>query len=79
MKQESAKKPPCFNSEREYEQWQSLLMRSREKGVTICDDCTNDYRKKMKAQSRCKPAQAKRVIVYRMVRNDKMYQNSTEG
>ena len=54
MKQES-EKPPCFNSEREYEQWRALLVRSMEKGVTICDDCTNDYRKKMKAQSRCKP------------------------
>lgn len=71
MKQEG-EKPICFNSEREYEQWQSLLTRSMEEGVTICDDCTNDYRQQMKAQSRCKPAQAKRVIVYRMVRNDKM-------
>ena len=72
MKQESAEKPPCFHSEREYEQWKALLVRSMEKGVTICDDCTNDYREKMKAQSRCKPAQVKQVIVYRMVRNDKM-------
>jgi len=72
MNQESAEKPPCFNSEREYEQWQTLLRCSAEKGVTICDDCTNDYRKKMEAQSRCKPVRAKRVIVYRMVRNDKM-------
>ena len=45
MKQES-EKPPCFNSEREYEQWKALLVRSMEKGVTICDDCTNEYRKK---------------------------------
>ena len=61
MKQESAEKPPCFHSEREYEQWKALLVRSREKGVTICDDCTNDYRKKMEAQSRCKPVQVKQV------------------
>ncbi len=54
MKQESAEKPPCFHSEREYGEWKALLVRSMEKGVTICDDCTNDYREKMKAQSRCK-------------------------
>lgn len=64
MKQESAEKPPCFHSEREYEQWQSLLMRSMEKGVTICDDCTNDYRKKMKAEGLC--FTVKRVTIYRM-------------
>ena len=72
MKQESAEKPPCFHSEREYEQWQSLLMRSMEKGVTICDDCTKEYEARMKEHGRCKPAQAKQVIVYRMVRNGKM-------
>jgi len=72
MKQERAEKPPCFHSEREYEQWQSLLMRSAEKGVTICDDCTKEYETRMKADGRCKPVRAKRVIVYRMVRNDKM-------
>lgn len=72
MKHDSPEKPPCFNSEREYEQWKALLVRSMEKGVTICDDCTKEYRHKMMAQSRCKPAQAKQVIVYRMVRNDKM-------
>lgn len=72
MKQESAEKPPCFNSEREYEEWKALLVRSREKGVTICDDCTKAYETRMKADGRCKPVQAKQVIVYRMVRNDKM-------
>ena len=66
MKQESAEKPPCFNSEREYEQWRLLLMRSREKGVTICDDCTKEYETRMKEQGLCKPAQAKRVTIYRM-------------
>lgn len=71
MKEES-EKPSCFHSEREYEQWSAMLVRSMEKDVTICDDCTNDYRQQMKAQSRCKPAQAKQVIVYRMARNDKM-------
>ena len=58
--QESAEKPPCFHSEREYEQWKDLLMRSREKGVTICDDCTKEYETRMKADGRCKPVQAKR-------------------
>ena len=72
MEQGSAEKPPCFHSEREYEQWRLLLMRSREKGVTICDDCTKEYETRMKEQGRCKPVQAKRVIVYRMVRDDKM-------
>lgn len=40
----------------------------------MCDDCTNKwgYIDQMKEQGRCKPVQAKRVIVYRMVRNDKM-------
>ena len=71
MKQES-EKPICFNSEREYEEWKALLVRSMEKGVTICDDCTKEYETRMKADGLCKPAQAKRVIVYRMVRNDKM-------
>ena len=71
MKQES-EKPHCFNSEREYEQWKALLVRSMEKGVTICDDCTKEYETRMKADGRCKPAQAKQVIVYRMVRNAKM-------
>lgn len=58
MKQESTEKPHCFNSEREYEQWKALLVRSMEKGVTICDDCTKEYRQKMKEQSRCKPEKA---------------------
>ena len=60
MKQES-EKPPCFHSEREYEEWKALLVRSREKGVTICDDCTKEYETRMKADGRCKPAQAKQV------------------
>jgi len=64
MKQESAEKPPCFHSEREYEQWQSLLMRSMEKGVTICDDCTNGYQEQMKAEGRC--FTVKRVTIYRI-------------
>ena len=71
MKQES-EKPPCFNSELEYEQWKALLVRSGEKGVTICDDCTKEYETRMKADGRCKPVQAKHVIVYRMVHNAKM-------
>lgn len=64
MKQES-EKPPCFHSEREYEQWKALLVRSMEKGVTICDDCTNKYgyRHKMMAEARCKPEKA--VLFYK--------------
>jgi len=72
MKQESAEKPPCFHSERGYGEWKALLVRSMEKGVTICDDCTKEYETRMKADGRCKPVQAKQVIVGRMVRNDKM-------
>lgn len=76
--QESAEKPPCFHSEREYEEWKALLVRSMEKGVTICDDCTKEYETRMKADGRCKPVQAKQVIVCRMGRNGKMWQNSNE-
>lgn len=64
MKQESAEKPPCFNSEREYEQWKALLVRSGENGVTICDDCTKDYQEQMKAEGRC--FTVKRVTIYKL-------------
>lgn len=64
MKQKSPEKPPCFNSELEYEQWKALLVRSREKGVTICDDCTKGYQEQMKAEGRCFPV--KRVTIYRI-------------
>ena len=61
MKQESAEKPPCFHSEREYEEWKALLVRSMEKGVTICDDCTKEYETRMKADGRCKPPSGRRL------------------
>ena len=64
--------PQCF-TQPAYDDWLEWRQRSKEV-VSVCDDCTNKwgYIDQMKEQGRCKPVQAKRVIVYRMVRNDKM-------
>ena len=62
--------PKCF-TQPAYADWLEWRLRSKE-AVSVCDDCTKEYETRMKADGRCKPAQAKRVIVYRMVRNDKM-------
>ena len=62
--------PPCF-TQPAYADWLEWRRRSKEE-VSVCDDCTKEYETRMREQGRCKPAQSKRVIVYRMVRDDKM-------
>ena len=62
--------PQCF-TQHTYDDWLEWRQRSME-AVSVCDDCTKEYETRMKADGRCKPVQAKQVIVYRMVRNAKM-------
>lgn len=44
--------PACFNTQKQYDEWKSLARLSREL-VTICTDCTKDYRDQMLEQRRC--------------------------
>ena len=44
--------PDCFGSVIQYQQWLNEAYRAKEQ-TTICEDCSNDYKAKMKAQGRC--------------------------
>ncbi len=46
--------PACFNNQNEFDQWIYFRKVSMEK-VTICDDCTSEYKLEMKLQERCHP------------------------
>ena len=58
--------PKCF-TQPAYDDWLEWRRRSKE-AVSVCDDCTKEYEMRMKEQGRCKPAHAKRVIVYRIAK-----------
>ena len=58
--------PPCF-TQPAYADWLEWRWRSKE-AVSVCDDCTKEYETRMKENGRCKPVQAKRVIVYRIAK-----------
>ena len=44
--------PDCFVSHLQYQQWLHEAYRAKEQ-TFICEDCTNEYKAKMKAQGRC--------------------------
>jgi hypothetical protein len=44
--------PDCFVSHVQYQQWLHEAYRAKEQ-TFICEDCTNEYKAKMKAQGRC--------------------------
>ncbi len=46
--------PACFNNQNEFDQWIYFRKVSTEK-VTICDDCTAEYKTEMQLQERCHP------------------------
>lgn len=47
--------PDCFVSHLQYQQWLHEAYRAKEQ-TFICEDCTNEYKAKMKAQGRCHEA-----------------------
>ena len=49
--------PSCFNSPSEWREWRALAERSWYT-VTICEDCTAEYKAKMEAAGRCRPDEA---------------------
>lgn len=44
--------PACFNTQKQFDEWKSLARISRE-NVTICSDCTKEYKDQMIAESKC--------------------------
>lgn len=44
--------PDCFKDFNQYGEWLRLARLAKE-SCTICEDCTMQYKAKMKAQSRC--------------------------
>ena len=44
--------PDCFESEIQFNLWKGEAYRAKEQAV-ICEDCTDQYKAKMKSQSRC--------------------------
>ena len=60
--------PQCF-TQPAYAEWLEWRRRSKE-AVSVCDDCTKEYETRMKADGRCKPAQVRRVIIYRLKKQD---------
>ena len=44
--------PDCFVSHLQYRQWMHEAYRAKEQ-TFICEDCTDEYKAKMKAQGRC--------------------------
>ena len=56
--------PACFNSSREFSQWQLLLRLSRESmRVGYCYDCTPDYKMEMMCEGRCEHPETQFVVL----------------
>jgi hypothetical protein len=55
--------PVCFHSKLDYRKWQYYRRGSGER-VTVCDDCSDEYQKKMKGENRCFIAEAMRRSKY---------------
>jgi hypothetical protein len=44
--------PWCFDSHEQFTEWYQLAVRSRE-AASVCDDCTPEFKARMKRERRC--------------------------
>ena len=50
--------PPCFNSLKEHQDWQTLARRTTKQVDWPCVDCTLDYQQRMHEAGRCQQPEA---------------------
>lgn len=60
--------PACFDSRAQYEGWRKFALIAKEV-VSICSDCTPEYRARMHEAGRCHPVRAAAMFTVNPPRN----------
>lgn len=62
--------PACFESSAQYQEWRKCAQLAKE-AISICTDCTGEYKSRMQEAGRCDPDKAGSVFFFKTKKSGK--------